>query len=546
MPRHTALRVAIPLLCPLALLACGTGTGPAAAPVSTSIITPDTPASSHVSFDIESDKDNLAISPFIYGINSHDFSGRPANIPLTRLGGNRWSAYNWENNASNAGTDWQNQNDSYLSSSDVPGAAVTGPIDAAFSHNAGVLLTIPMIGYVSADKAGNGDVGNTHAYLTTRFKLGKAAKGAAFLLLPNTADASVSQDEFVNFLDKRYPGARTDASKTLLYSLDNEPDLWSSTHNRIHPTSATYAEMVSKTIEYAAAIKAVVPQARVLGPVNYGWAGMVNLQDASDGAGRDFLDFFLQQLAAAETSRGKRLLDVLDVHWYPEAQGGGVRIIGENSTDAVATARMEAPRSLWDSSYTETSWITRYGTLGPINLLPRLKSKIASNYPGTNLSISEYCYGGGNHISGGVAQADVLGIYGREGVYAATLWPMARTFDFIKGGFEMFRNFDGANGSFGNTSIRAGNSDAARTSVYASVDSGNAKRMVVVMINRTTAARTAGVRIWHTVHFKTAKPYVLTAASAAPQAAGTINLSQTNALQYTMPAYSVTTLLLQP
>ena len=38
----------------------------------------------------------------------------------------------------------------------------------------------------------------------------------------------------------------------IFYSLDNEPDLWSHTHARIHPKKLTYAEMIARTTEYAA------------------------------------------------------------------------------------------------------------------------------------------------------------------------------------------------------------------------------------------------------------------------------------------------------
>ena len=67
----------------------------------------------------------------------------------------------------------------------------------------------------------------------------------------------------------------------------------------------------------------------------------------------------------------------------------------------------------------------------------------------------------------------MLGIFGREGLFAATLWRLSGNNDFIYGGFDMFRNFDGANGSFGDTSIRATTSDVANATVYASVDAGN-------------------------------------------------------------------------
>ena len=136
-------------------------------------------------------------------------------------------------------------------------------------------------------------------------------------------------------------------------------------------------------------------------------------------------------MAAAGTTAGRRLLDVLDVHWYPEARGAcvgdpmdGCRITDNNNEAGVVAARMEAPRSLWDSSYRETSWIQNVLGADAIRLLPRLKGKIAAHYPGTKLAITEYNYGGGNHISGAIAQADVLGIFGREGLFAATLWPL--------------------------------------------------------------------------------------------------------------------------
>jgi hypothetical protein len=146
-------------------------------------------------------------------------------------------------------------------------------------------------------------------------------------------------------------------------------------------------------------------------------------------------------------------------------------------------------------------------------------------------------------VLGGIAQADVLGIFGRENVFAATLWPLTDTNDYTWGGFEMYRNYDGNGGAFGDTRIQAQTSDSAQTSVYASVDGTSPDRMVVVAINRTASARTAALRLWHTVRYTQAQVYTLTTAGSQPRAAGTLTLDQVNALQYTMPAYSVSTLV---
>jgi hypothetical protein len=520
------------------------------------VIPPGTPPASDVTFAIDSTQDAHPISRFIYGMNFWDPAQRPANLALSRSGGNRNTAYNWETNDSNAGADFLNQNDDFMGGGATPNGAIAPLIERARAANAAMIVTVPTIGYVSADHAGGGDVNQTPNYLAVRFKRSVPRKNAAFSLTPDTGDGFVYQDEYVNFLDQKYPGAFSAATNPIFVSLDNEVDLWAFTHARlrgdaVNPvtsqagTKIGYAEIVQLTRDYGNAVKAVNPAALIFGPVNYGWQGFVRLQDAPDANNRDFLDFFLQQMSQAESSDGHRVLDVLDLHWYPEAQGGGVRITGDDTSAAVVAARKQAPRSLWDPTYTEKSWITDCCS-GPIRLLPWVKDKIAAQYPGTRFAITEYNYGAGGHISGGIAQADVLGIFGREALFAATLWRLSGNNDFIYGAFDMFRNYDGANGSFGNTSIRATNTDVANASVYAGVDAGDPGHMVVVAINKSDAPRTAGIAVTHTTQFHTARVYTLTAASSQPQRKADIALTLTNAFQYEMPANSVTTLVLAP
>jgi hypothetical protein len=521
-----------------------------------------------VNFAIDSSQDVRPISRFIYGMNGWDPASRPANLTLSRSGGNRMTAYNWETNASNAGADYLNQNDDFLGGGNTPNGAVAPSIASARAAGAGIVVTLPTIGYVAADKNGGGDVNQTANYLAVRFRQSLPRKGSAFSMAPDIADAFVYQDEYVNFLDQAYAGAFASTTNPIFLSLDNEPDLWHATHARLrgdavnppatqHGTNVSYAEIVQRTRDYANAAKDVNPAVTIFGPVNYGWQGYIRLQDAADANNRDFLDFFLQQMAAAQVSDGRRVLDVLDVHWYPEARGPCVnpdpndtpascRVTTDVVQAGTVAARKQAPRSLWDPAYTETSWITQFSTNGPIRLIPRLRDKIAANYPGTRLAITEYNYGGANDISGAIAQADVLGIFGREGLFAAHLWRLSNNNNFLYGAFEMFRNYDGANGSFGDTSIRATSSDVVAASVYASVDAGNPGRMVVVAINKNDGALTAGIAVTHGTQFHTARVYRLTSAGSQPQRQADIAITQPNSFQYTMPANSVTTLVLLP
>jgi mannan endo-1,4-beta-mannosidase len=140
----------------------------------------------------------------------------------------------------------------------------------------------------------------------------------------------------------------------------------------------------------------------------------------------------------------------------------------------------------------------------------------------------------------------VLGIFGREGVFAANLWRLASNNSFLYGAFEIYRNYDGADGSFGNTSIRAANSDIVNASVYASVDTGTPGRMVIVCINKSDSAQTAGIAVTHTVQFNKAEVYQLTSANSTPQRQADIDITLTNAFQYNMPANSISTLVLLP
>jgi len=493
-----------------------------------------------------------AISPYIYGVNDGSQLAS-THATISRVGGNRMTAYNWENNASNAGSDYQFENDDYLCStsanacvpnSSTAGAFIKGVVDQALAAHAAALITVPIVDYVSADKSPAGDVRNSGSnYLSTRFKQNKATKGAAFVYPPDNTDAYVYQDEMVSWLTKT-----ADPTATILFQLDNEPDLWSSTHAEVHPVAVTYAELAQRDIEYAKAIKAVVPGATVVGPVNYGWAGYVNLQGATDSsADGDFITWWLGQMKAAETSAGKRVVDDLDLHWYPEATGGGTRITDDGTGAAEVAAREQAPRSLWDMTYTETSWITQDSTNGPIYLIPREMQKITSTYPGTKLSFSEWNYGGGTDISGAIASADVLGIFGSQGVYMAMMWPMNGNESYTYAAFKAYRDYDGSGAAFGDTSVGATTTDATNSSVYASLQSSDASKLVIVAINKATSDKVAGIRIEHSTVYTTASVYTITAGGGATLVPGTALTSvATNAFRYTMPAQSVSVIVPTP
>lgn len=451
-----------------------------------------------------------AISPKIYGIrgNTDYQTNRQSLFSPAQV---RWSTYDWENNASNSGYS-SGQNDSGLSGSDTPGDAVRTIVQAANQSGAEAVVVVPIGARVAADKFGTAVIpppdsnpSNDLDYLSTRFDSNSPEKGAPLELSPDLSDHTVYQDEFLHWLAATLPSARVS------FALDDEPDLWRTTMPAARPEILTYGELAQRNVDFGLAVKRIWPDAVVFGLTSYGWSGWERLEDPVTGqqpsdASGPFLDYYLARMQAAETEHGVRIIDDLDLHWISEARGpdaSGKLVRTASQTDAVAgDARIQAPRSLWDPTYLEDSWIVNDVIHGPIQLIPRIRTRIAAAYPGTRLSIGSWLFGGDTDISGAIAVADTLGIFGREDVDAAAL---LRGTSFALLGFRIFTDYDGSGGHFGNFSIAANTSDVAASSAYASVDASAPDRVVIVLINKRAVTTRIGVRLAHPTMFSRAR-----------------------------------------
>jgi len=449
-------------------------------------------ANLNVTFDVNTVADRAPISPYIYGSN---FTlDEDENIASKRIGGNRLTGYNWENNYSNAGSDWNHSSDQYLvrdltlQQRTIPGIVLTSFQDSCIQAGVYSLVTLQMAGYVSADK--NGNVTEQQTAPSYRWKEAIYAKPTSFCNppeRPNLADNYVYMDECVNFLVSKYGNASTPTG-VKGYSLDNEPALWPYTHPRIHPNQTQCQELINRSVALASAVKNIDPYAEIFGPVLYGFSAYGSLQSAPDwnsvkGRCGWFIDYYLDQMCQASDVQGRRLLDVLDVHWYPEARGGGNRI-----TDSLASysrenaeARMQAPRTLWDAGYYEDSWIGQWRR-SYLPILPKIQNSINTYYPGTKLAITEFYYGAPEHISGGVAMADVLGIFGKFGLYMSNYW--GDDGSFVSAAYKIYRNYDCNNSSFGDIRIKSQMSDKQNSSIYASVFDVNDSELHLIVINK--------------------------------------------------------------
>lgn len=443
------------------------------------------------------------ISPLIYGVAFASASQlAELNAPLNRWGGNSTTRYNWQLNADNKASDWYFQ--SLPQASATPGAAADDFITSTKAGAAQPILTVPMIDWMP--KLGP-NRGRLSSYSIAKYGpqadsdwqwFPDAGNGIGTNNLPitwndpndaNFLTNALFQQEWVRHLTNTWGRATNGGVR--YYCLDNEYALWNSTHRDVHPIGATMQEIRAKVIEYGAKVKTIDPAAQLFAPEEWGWPGYLysgydwqwagdhsnwnpaSFPDRAANGGWDFGPWLLQQMQQYELTNGTRLLDVFTVHIYPQGAG-------ESSADtarATQLGRNRSTRALWDTNYVDNSWIN-----STIKLIPRLREWVTNYYPGTKIGITEYNWGAEEHINGATAQADVLGIFGREGLDVATRWTTPAASSPAFKAMQMYRNYDGAKSTFGATSVAASGPNPDLVSCFAARRSDGA--LTIMAINK--------------------------------------------------------------
>ncbi len=514
----------------------------------------------NVSYTISPQYDRLTISPYIYGTNYwgnyNKAITKDENFSFYRLGGNRLTGYNWVNNATNAGSDYRQQNDGWMtdifeiSSTDAntPGRLLTAFVDRSASKNASCLLTLPIAGYVAKDK--NGPVGTTETAPSARWCVVAPNKGAPFTLTPTLDSNTVYIDECVNFLVNKYGLAAQKGVKA--YSLDNEPALWHNSHPRIHPDKTECNELIQKTVAYSSSIKSVDSTAEIYAPVLMGMGSYLDLGQPPDWVssttGKDyrwFIDLFLDKMNQYSKASHQRLLDVLDLHDYPEGQGDHRFCYTNPNNDSVKDKleRLQSPRTFWDKNYFENSWVGKWRTQY-LPLIPTIQSSINQYYPGTKLAFTEYDFGASWDITGGVTQADVLGVFGKYGVYAACLWPRVESNTYALLAFQMYQNYDGKHSKYGDINVQALMSDTVNSSVYASVMRNNLSELHIMVLNKNMTQSIKGkFKINSKTKYQNGITYSITSSSTSITGPVPFGIKD-NSFIYNLPPLTVTHMIL--
>ncbi len=438
------------------------------------------------------------ISPYVFGSNyAPPATIKEAGITINRWGGNGTSKYNYKNDLSSAGSDWY-----FLNTYSKPDGSPEQEkgyytfIKDTLGAGAQVNFTIPMLSYVAKPHPDQG--GRYCSFPLSVYKdqdkndgqgCGNGMKPGGkepiwdndptIAMIPNSPDF---QKGLVESIKKNFGGASAKGVK--FYSLDNEPGLWNSTHRDVEPRGVTAEQLADRSEAYARMIKTVDPDAKVIGFSSWGVMELAGSNADYTPPGADGyktynkfkdeserwserkkhgdesqLEYLLNRFKEAEKKAGKRLIDVIDVHWYPEVYGkdskGDTKRLSENGLvfDAVATPKQfEATREWWDPTFKPSggleSW-TANAENGPKMwdpyhpVIPALKKIIEQNYPGTKLAINEYATGSNDHYPGALLRAAVLGIFMQEDLYMAQTWYQVDSKSYLYYAQKLFGNFDG-------------------------------------------------------------------------------------------------------
>ncbi|HEY3742913.1 MAG TPA: glycoside hydrolase family 44 protein, partial [Bryobacteraceae bacterium] len=409
------------------------------------------------------------ISPDIYGINDYGNGGLSTELPVgvTRWGGDSTTRYNWLNDSYNAAADWYFTSFPYDNAqpSLLPfGSTFDQFVDRNLRGGERPLGTIPMLDWLPSQRTQMCSFSVAKYGLQQQVNPYDADCGNGLKpdgkthIVNDPADVGTPVDEkfaeaWVNHVVSRYGTAADGGVK--FWSLDNEPEWWMSVHIDIHPQPATYDEMLARGIRYAAAVKSVDPSALVTGPVPSGWMGYfysaadmvagwnshspwnydTNPVDRIAHGNVPWLDYYLQQMQQYEQQNGVRLLDYLDLHGYLTPNGIAFGEAGGGSD----VLRLTSTRVLWDPNYLFPDPVIN----APPRLIPRMRDWVANNYPGTKIAVTEYNWGAVDDITGAIAQADVMGIFGREGLDMGTMWSPPTQKQPAANAFRMYLNYDG-------------------------------------------------------------------------------------------------------
>jgi hypothetical protein len=505
---------------------------------------------------VEVTKKRLPINPLIYGVTPAA-SATPAALGATssRWGGDQASRYNWRLNAFSWASDYFFQTQAYPGVK--AGAAADAFVAQARAGGQQTMVTIPMIGWVASLGAKRSPLGS---YSILKYGPQCAtdpvvpiagdgvATGCSTVITgndPNDAnvpDTIANERDWVRHLVVTWGGAARGGVG--YYILDNEMSDWWETHRDVRPAGLHATDTLALQLQFAAMIHGVDPAAKVVAPEEWGWwalrySGYDQQQFAQNPAG-GFPDWsgvqnylYMAPWLMSKWKAAGHPVDVFSIHYYPSS--------GEHSDDVsvpMQLLRNRSTRELWDASYVSESYIDE-----PVALIPQLKTWLSTNYySSTPVAITEYSWGADGSINGATAEADILGIFGRQGLGMANRFqapdPSTPTYKAM----QMYRNYDGAGSTFGDVSVSTTTPNADNLSAFAAQSTATGAVTIMVINKVLNGSTPTTINIRYFTKAGSAAVYQLTAGNAITRLP---NQSwQGSLMNVTLPPQSITLFVL--
>ncbi|MBT1697870.1 T9SS type A sorting domain-containing protein [Fulvivirgaceae bacterium PWU4] len=298
------------------------------------------PLFSQVAVEVDVSGTAHAVSPYLYGRNNSlsDDPSRPLSAAewqklkdagvtfLRESGGNNCTKYNWRRKLSSH-PDWYNN--VYPHDWDFAATSLQQHLPAAQG-----MWSFQLAGKAARTSAANfNDWGYNQSKWWDGVNQNLAGGG-----VPQTSGGSKAlqegdptqylenwtPDSTVNILDHWFGtgGIGLDKSKVRYWNMDNEIEIWSGTHDDILPAQPEAEAFMQQYFAVAKKARAAFPAIRLVGPVTaneWQWYNWSNGPVTENGVKYAWLKFFIKRVAEEQQASGVRLLDVLDIHFYPSS-----------------------------------------------------------------------------------------------------------------------------------------------------------------------------------------------------------------------------------
>lgn len=444
-----------------------------------------------ITIQINANEDHVPVSPYIYGRNNNfsDVFGTvtsAANIAIFKEAGLRFARENAGNNSTkynwrlklSSHPDWYNN----VYSHDWDFASQT-LLDNIPDLQA--MWAFQLIGKVAANNKNNF---NDWSYNGAKWWSGCAQNlaGGGVVNPEGDGNALVEGNPDLYLMD--WPADSTVAilkhwfgngglgfpkENFMYWSMDNEAEIWNGTHDDVMPIQIRASEFMESYFEVAKKARALFPEIKLAGPVcanEWQWYKYADEALKINGKYYCWLEYFIKRIADEQKASGIRLLDVLDIHWYPSVSDNAQilqmhRIFYDEEYVYPGANGVKTLSGGWNNNQTKefifkriNGWLDTHLGEGHGVTLGLTESGINSDDPNIN----------------SVLYASMLGTFANNGVEVFSPWT------WKTGMWETLHLFSRY---AKNTSVKSESSTETIVSAYSTINSSS-DSMTVILVNR--------------------------------------------------------------